>query len=185
MRTDRPAILKSRVSDSVHPTDRPAARSAAKQILGRSTRPTDPLGPRPSRSEALFDQFSILWPFALLAGGRNDRPTDPTPTDSGQSDLPTDRPTQRPFPHAELTFNLAPPIQHSKALQLWELLRRPSGCPRCALALISSPEDTALTKLTSPAEIIQVQLQRHDLGKGVPGSLIPAPAHETSPVVCE
>merc|ERR1711994_35344 len=41
------------------------------------------------------------------------------------------------------------------------------GCPRCALAWISSPEDAALTKLTSPAEmeIIQVQLQRHDLEK--------------------
>merc|ERR1712038_464067 len=41
------------------------------------------------------------------------------------------------------------------------------GCPRYALALISSPEDAALTKLTSPAEmeIIQVQLQRHDLEK--------------------
>ena len=94
--TDRPTFLKSRLSDSARPTDRPAARSAAKQIWGRNNRPTDPLGPRPSRSEAVFDRF--LWSFGesrLLAGG-SDQPTDPTPTDSGQSDLPTDRPTRRP-----------------------------------------------------------------------------------------
>ena len=105
VRTDRPIFLKSRVSDSARPTDRPAARSAARKILGRNTRPTDPLGPRPSRSEAIFINYVA---FRLLAG-RNDRPTDPTPTDSGQSDLPTDRPTQRRFPHAEFTFNFAFP----------------------------------------------------------------------------
>ena len=33
------------VSDSVSPTDRPAARSAAKQISGRDARPTDPPAP--------------------------------------------------------------------------------------------------------------------------------------------
>ena len=44
---DGPTILKSRVSDSARPTDRPAARSAAKQIWG-SEHPTD----RPSLQAA-------------------------------------------------------------------------------------------------------------------------------------
>ena len=48
---ERPTIVKSWVSDSGMPTDRPAARSAAKQILGRNTRPTDPF--ESARSQAL------------------------------------------------------------------------------------------------------------------------------------
>ena len=63
VRTDRPAILKSRVSDSARPTDRPAARSAAKQIWG-SEHPTD----RPSLQAAQ--------PFVPT---RAARPTDPSP----------------------------------------------------------------------------------------------------------
>jgi len=42
--SDRLTKFVASVSDSVPPIDRPAARSAAKQILGRDARPTDPPG---------------------------------------------------------------------------------------------------------------------------------------------
>ena len=102
---DRPAILKSRVSDSVRPTDRPAARSAAEQILSffGSEDPTD----RPSftargGSEAVSQAFQQILP---------DRPTLPSPTrrSPAGSDLPTDRPSQQPPRDAMCTFNFAPP----------------------------------------------------------------------------
>ena len=206
MRTDRPTFLKSRVSDSVRPTDRPAARSAAKQIWGsghptdrpapqaaqpsvptRAARPTDPGG----GGGALRSTLVALWLGFMLHGdtpvtrgtgayctdravhvlghgrvrsvsdpsghvlwemkidmrfgtcdptdrpsrargdetGCPDRPTlsqpltpaDPTrvtrPTDSpapsrrrlAGSDPPTDRPSQKPPPHADNTFNFASP----------------------------------------------------------------------------
>ena len=86
--TDRPTIMKFRVSDSAHPTDRPAARSAAKQILGRNTRPTDPLGPRQSRSGATFGHFRGFPPPC-----GSERPTDRPESDQlrpvGSSDRPT------------------------------------------------------------------------------------------------
>ena len=86
--TDRPTKMKFRVSDSAHPTDRPAARSAAKQILGRNTRPTDPLGPRQSRSGATFGHFRGFPPPC-----GSERPTDRPESDQlrpvGSSDRPT------------------------------------------------------------------------------------------------
>ena len=93
------------VSDSVRPTDRPAARSAAEQILSffGSEDPTD----RPSftargGSEAVFQAFQPILP---------DRPTLPRPTrrSPAGSDLPPDRPSQQPPRDARCTFNFEPP----------------------------------------------------------------------------
>ena len=93
------------VSDLVRPTDRPAARSAAEQILSffGSEDPTD----RPSftargGSEAVSQAFQQILP---------DRPTLPSPTrrSPAGSDLPTDRPSQQPPRDAMCTFNFAPP----------------------------------------------------------------------------
>ena len=71
----------------VRSTDPPRAARRSKFWVGTTDRPTL-FGPaRAGRKPYLINSVA----FRLLAG-RNDRPTDPTSTDSGQSDLPTDRP---------------------------------------------------------------------------------------------
>ena len=113
VRTDRPIFLKSRVSDSARPTDRPAARSAARKILGRNTRPTDPLGPRPSRSEAIFNQLCGISPPC-----GSERPTDRPDSDRLRPVGPSDRPTHSEgVPARKVYFQLTTPIPHTRPYQ--------------------------------------------------------------------
>ena len=90
--------------------DPPRAARRGKFWVGTPDRPTL-LGPARAGRKPFFINYVA---FRLLAG-RTDRPTDPTPTDSGQSDLPTDRPTQRAFRHAKCTFNLPLPVHGAPA----------------------------------------------------------------------
>jgi len=70
--TDRLRKSVVSVSDSVSPTDRPAARSAAKQISGRDARPTDPPGRRRRRPSRLGppDRPTQVEPPALGGAAR-------------------------------------------------------------------------------------------------------------------
>ena len=82
----------------VRPTDPPRAARRSKFWVGTTDRPSL-FGPaRAGRKPYLINSVA----FRLLAG-RNDRPTDPTSTDSGQSDLPTDRPNSAPDTQSELS----------------------------------------------------------------------------------
>ena len=104
--TDRPTKMKFRVSDSAHPTDRPAARSAAKNFLDRNTRPTDPLGPRQSRSGATFGHFRRI--PASLRVGTTDRPTRIRPTQASRVFRPTDPLRGRSDTQSALLTSLRP-----------------------------------------------------------------------------